>query len=272
MFREKMFGTTSRICFDQDNGGGGGGSTNDSDSKDNGGGEATPQWVKDLQETMKGVGLGMQELVGMAKAARQTVQPATDDDGGEGEGDDEPEDEVDLEGLSRAQFAEVVTKKIINAVNKQVVSPLSKKMNGIASQTQQSDLKRQVEITSTEKGDDGQLLRPDFWEWKDEMVALATQHPTLTPKQLYKMVREDDPEKLAKMEEKYKIGSKKPKGDGDGTPGKIKISFGGFTPNGPSGGRKSDAGTKMSPREAANSAWDETVKSMGGEPLFGDDG
>lgn len=259
-----FLGTTSRICYAADDGTGNGGET--ADGKDKGGGDAAPKWATELQETMKGVGLGISELVGLAKGSMQRQPVQTEEE--EEEEEEEKDEQVDLESLSRAEYAQVITKKIIDAVNKQVVKPLSNEIKKVSTNAQQSELQRQVQEAANEKDDEGNLKRPDFWEWKEAMIALATQHPSLSAKQLYRMAREDDPDKLKKLEEKYKIGGKK--GDGDGSPGKIKLSFGGFTPNGPSGGRKS-GDKKLSPKEAAESAWDETVKSMGGEPVLGEE-
>ena len=65
----------------------------------------------------------------------------------------------------------------------------------------------------------------------------------------------------SKLDKKYNPSAEEPK--------VRKLGFGGLPPNGGSG--NGGKGQKMSLKEATNAAWAETVKALGGEPMFGDD-
>lgn len=242
--REMLFGTTSRIYLGPETG------TGDGSPPPNEGGEQVPAWAKELQDAFKGVGAGMTELVNLAKRAQQPPPQQTEE-----EEEEEEVEEGDLELMPRAQFIDHMTKKILQAVNEQVVKPLSSKMQGIATVTEQRTIQEQVAKVAEKN--------PDVYEWKEELVALSQQHPTLSVAQLYKLARDDDPDKASKMDQKYK----KNESDDKDQERKIKLSFGGLTPTGSSGSRSAE-NRKMSPKEAADAAWEETVKSMGAEPMF----
>src|SRR5690606_20441390 len=144
------------------------------------------------------------------------------------------------------------------------VKPLSEQVRTVASHTQASTVAAEVKEVAAEN--------KDFWEWQQEMLALAKQHPTLNPRRLYYLARSENPEKAQAMDKKYKSGSSEDgeagkEGDGQNKSKKIPISFGGLTPSGATGGRKSMQ-EKMAKSSAADKAWEETVRALGGEPLF----
>jgi hypothetical protein len=247
----KFLGATSRICYAPENDNGGGGEPPPANNE-----EKQPAWVKELQDSMKVVGGGISELVNLAKGniERQNQPPPKED-----EDEEDNEESVDMETLTRAQFAQLVTDRIIKAVNKQVVSPLSDKMNTLSSSVEARAINSQVKELAVQ--------RKDFWEWKEEMVTLAQRHRSLSPEELYDMARLKDPAKAKEMDKKFKMNGDDEE-EGKGKP--IKLSFGGLPPSGSTGGKKTE-NSRMAPKEAGEAAWEATVKALGGEPVLNEE-
>ncbi len=232
----------NRICFAPE---GGEGSDPPASGTTAPEGEKAPAWAEGLGGTMTTLNQSITQLVALANASRPTgTQPVTEEEV------EEQVDEAELEGMSRAQFANYMADLVLKAVNKQVVGPLTQQIQSIKSSTSMDRLQGAVAELKAKN--------PDFMEWKDEMIALAKEHPGLPPDKLYKLARAEDPEKVGKLEAKYK-----PKGEAKG-PIKFK-GFGGLTPSQSGTGSR---GSKMNGAEAATAAWAETVAALGGEPMF----
>jgi hypothetical protein len=163
-------------------------------------------------------------------------------------------DPEELETMSRAEFGSHIVQQVIKAVNKTVVGPVNERLNAITIDSTKGQIRAAVgELASAHK---------DFNDWRDEMLGLANENRGLAPKYLYQLARANNPDKASKLDKKYN-----PVDEAAGKP--RKISFGGMTPNGASG--SGGKGSKMNMKEATNAAWAETVKALGGEPIFGDD-
>lgn len=92
----------------------------------------------------------------------------------------------------------------------------------------------------------------DFKEWGAEIKALNSTHPTLTIAQLYKMARDENPDKATEIDEK--IEKEKEKAEKGGK--KKTQPFGGLTPT---SGQTVETDEKLSKDEAGEKAWQETV-------------
>jgi hypothetical protein len=81
--------------------------------------------------------------------------------------------EIDFENLNNTQLAGTIVKLVVGEVNK-IIAPL-------ASKTEATDTRVQVQEAAK--------LYPDFWEYKDSMVELASRRPDLSPVDVYVMVK-----------------------------------------------------------------------------------
>lgn len=201
-----------------------------------------------VQSTM-GLKSSIDGLLTLAQKAQQDAANAAalrdqqgDDDGGEGPTDTE------LETMPRSKLVAHLQKEFAKEV-KQLLGPLQEQLNNVSSATTTDRIGRAVEEL---KG-----KHPDFLEWRDEMLTLASSYKGMPPDQLYILAQGSNPEKVKAMRTKYKL---------DSPSGPIKIPFGGYTPGGGSSGSKSNR--KMNGMDAATSAWTATVAALGGEPAF----
>jgi hypothetical protein len=200
-----------------------------------------------LQATNKDLNTSIRELIELAKSNQN--RPAPTAAAPVEEPEEEPEDDDgDLETLSRAQFANVIGKRFLKAVEA-VVKPLSEQIGAIDARTTAQQIGASVqELQSKHK---------DFWEWRDEMLSLANEHRGMPPAKLYVLARGLNPEKAAELDKKHNppVESKKI----------LLAGFGGLTPSQAGTGTR---GRKMNGTEASEVAWAETVAALGGEPVF----
>jgi hypothetical protein len=219
-----------------------------------GGGGATgsePAWAKALGEQMGGLTGVMRDL--MQQAANQPRGRATP------EPDDEEDDELppeELETLDRSAFGKYLTGQVLKAINKQVVAPINEQLAAITNKTTGNEIRADVQGLASQ--------HKDFWEWKDEMIALANENKGIAPRRLYQLARADNPKKAEELDIKHGL---KPK-PGSESPRKQRLNFGGLTPGSSGAGSRNQ---KMTPKDAATAAWAETVTALGGELDFGDD-
>ena len=221
------------------------------DAGDKGG---APDWAQTLNGSVSELTNTMKQLMQAASVRQQevnqqqqrgqTATPPDDDDD-----DADPISAEQLELMSRAEFGSHLMKQLIKAVNNTVVGPINQRITELSTATTRQDIQGAVkELASANK---------DFYDWKDEMIALATEHKGLPPARLYALARAENAAKAQKLDAKY--NPKKPEG---------KIRFGGFTPNASGTGSK---GQKMGAKQASDVAWAETVAALGGTPIFDDE-
>ena len=162
-----------------------------------------------------------------------------------------------LEGMDRMQYANYLINRIGREFNQQFVGPINGRLTEMDRRTLTNVLAGEIESLKQKN--------PDFIEWKDEMIALSKVQPNLSPGQLYVLVKANNGEKVRKLAEKYRPEEPK-EGEPGFRPTVIKVGFGGMTPSMPSG--RGARPRNMPPGEAALSAWDQTVKDLGVEPVF----
>lgn len=213
---------------------------------------AEPAWAtKLLGEIQKLNALGE-----AAQARQQQQQTATTTDDDEDDDDGEENDPAKLELLSRADFGSHIVNQVLKAVNKQVVGPLNQQLNELRTNATRNDVNAAVQESASK--------HKDFWDWKQEMLTLAQQPAmrALPPESLYILARASNADKAKELDGKYN-----PPQEGNG---RVRLrSFGGLTPGG--GGGSGSKTRKMSSQEAAIAAWSETIKALGGEPIFDED-
>ena len=224
------------------------------DDAGEGGGEPAaspvPAWTEELNGNISQLTTTMKELMQEARSRRsetvpQQQRPSDDDD----EEDADVVSAEQLELMSRAEYGAHLMKSLIKAVRETVVGPLNERIDQISATTTRQDIQGAVKELAAGN--------PDFYDWKDEMIALATEHKGLPPARLYALARAENPVKAQKLDAKYKPTQKE-----------AKIRFGGLTPNQSGTGSK---GRKMAPKQAADVAWAETIAALGGTPVFDDE-
>lgn len=258
MLKHLMNSTAVRAPEDG-TGGGSGGTTEKKDGQP----VLTPEQFKEFTDGLTSLrtdlgtfGGDLKELVKIAKERNQApVQTDDEPDDGEGEGDGElPNyDATTLETLPRAQFMDYMLKHF-KANLEGALKPINERINnvGVSAQTQ----------AWIQEGEKVKAKNPDFPEWKDEMLALAKDHPNMGIQRLYTLAKAENPEKVAELAKKYKKeddtsteGKPKPKA-GNGKPKPFSMSPG-------SGGTSDTKNQKMNAQDAAADAWEQTVAKFG---------
>lgn len=142
----------------------------------------------------------------------------------------------DLETLSRKEFAE----HLVERVKTEVVKPVEERIVQSEEETTAAGVRAQLAQVSKEKS--------DFWDWQGEMVEVLKKHPTLGVEEAYRLARAGNPDK-AQTIDKAAVEKDVEKQKKD----KPETTFGGLLPT---SGRASK-NKRMSPKTAAEQAWDE---------------
>lgn len=233
---------------DDTGGGGGGGGEGDDKGGDKGGDAAGQARLEAMEKAVTLLAQGHSELTqGMAALISkldQEKQPGKGNDPSE-----EHTEEPDLETMDRKQYTTWLMEKIRGAFQ-QEVKPLNDKFSQLDEKIDGHTLGTMVERFVN----DPKNPHPDFYEWKDEMRALVKENPTLTPARLYSLARVENRAKAEKLDEKYGLNKPQKKNGED----KFLSLFPG------SGSSTTKGGTgKMSPKEAAEKAWDQVMSGLG---------
>lgn len=148
---------------------------------------------------------------------------------------------MDLETMDRSQFAEHMSKNLLQIIRKEMFEPLSEQIKGtqgrIGKMSAQDELSGMVE------------KHKDFADWREAMSQRLKGNEQLSLEDAYKLARADDPKKAAELDAKY---NPKPK-TFDAT-----LGFYGF---GDSASTDAKSG-KMDAKQAAEAAWSETMANL----------
>ncbi len=226
--------------------------------------------VKTLNETMKTIAEGQKGLVNLPNVLNQmgtainaitakiegmaTNKPAVDSKPTVKE-PIKMDDQV-IDDMTGSQLAAHIISQIGDVV-KDAVKPVSDKVDDV-------DVRHQTGVTKSllNKAVDD---HKDFWSWKDEMTALAGQHPSLTPQALYTLARDENPDKATEIDKE--LAKKNDDLDDDGKKKEEPQVFGGLTPT--SGVSGKEGKSDMKSREAAESAWEQTMKEISPDIIGG---
>lgn len=225
-----------------------------SEENDNGNGDKDNFDPKELPSMIsQAVSQGLTNVIKSQReeaARRAEAQHQDDDDDDQDDDDKETDQDVDLEKLSRVDFA----KHITNVVTKSV----GKMLKGVEKETKSLSRQQQIEKITGEverlrKSED----HPFFDEFMEDMRDLAKVYPDLMPEELYT---------LATNKNKDKFNELKKKADEENTKkaeeeGKVeRPRFGGLTPTSGVTATKKDG--KMTQKEASDAAWEEVMKDV----------
>ena len=172
---------------------------------------------------------------------------------GDDDTDDDSDDDVDVNSLDNSGFQKFLMKEIGGLLDEKL-GAVSKNIEGVSNAFHSDKIRKEY----------GELKEdnPDFDDWQDEMRALAKDFPALGLKRLYTLARSENDVKAKELDAKY---AKQKNGDGT-KDDKTLTLFGGFRPTiGKTGG--GDSGKKeekLTPAEAGEKAWEETVARFPG--------
>lgn len=200
-----------------------------------------------LNQTIAGVGQLNQVVAGLSNSISegfskiQAPAPAHPNP--------EPEP-VDLDQLSRKDFASFLVKTISTGLGKQIdeaLKPVLDQVQDVKKTTVTSDIKQQYKELKSE--------HRDVDQWGAEIKAMAERHPNATLKELYTLAKNSDPMKAKEIDEKLKEEDEKSASNNQqGDDGKRR--YGGMTPQ--SNGSPMDFLTNLDKDAAAEAAWAES--------------
>lgn len=218
--------------------------------------EKAPAWAQEMV-----TGLGRLVQVVEASANRQT-QPdgnSTQVTPREAEVEDEvevdPLDDENLEILPRRDFARRMMESF-QQIAERTMKPLVDEVHDTRQAISTEQYTREA-VAFAER-------TPDFSEWKDEMMAIAKENPNLSIARIYALAKAENPQKAQEIDTKLSDARKKDEEKRAQEAAKKKKPLA-LAPSGPASGTPRNQ--KMSPKEAAEAAWEETIEKFGGSPF-----
>lgn len=231
---------------------GGGGAGNTGATGDKGGegdkgdkGALSDKQFEKIAESMSALASGMQsiqESQTKADARIDAISKAKDKDDKDTQDKNSALSDTDLENLSRTEFANSIIDRVIKEVSKQF-EQVNDSVKEIRKDAGNASIETEIEKL------EGQ--HKDFWDWKGEIKALATENPNTNIGRLYHMARQENSKKAEELDKKYKSTDK----GGDGPKEK---SFGGLMPT----SSVIEPSEKMDKKDAADKAFDDTMSNI----------
>jgi hypothetical protein len=116
---------------------------------------------------------------------------------------EEPPDFNTMDNGQIAAYMQDQTTKAIKAALDSALQPFAEKLVGLETQ----------QLTTTGKAEVDRLkaTHKDFVDWKDEMMSLAGEQPTLSIARLYSIVRAENPDKAKTLDTRYNPVIEKPR-------------------------------------------------------------
>jgi len=169
------------------------------------------------------------------KRARARAEEEDDDDF------EEDEDEPDYDEMNNRDLVNHMTKTVTKLFAK-AVKPLSEQIESTRRESASDKMSREILEVRAEN--------PDLPEWKAELQETLTKYPSMNIAQAYKFVKANNPEKANEIQSKMDTEK------AEKNPVK-RSAFGGLTPT--SSLETLDDDTDLSPKEAADKAWDSVM-------------
>lgn len=191
--------------------------------------------------------VGQQQEQHRANVAAAEAEDDDDDDDGTGGGEG-----VDLEKLSRAEFANTILKSFSKTL-KSTLKPLEASLNTTA-ETAERDRVAQRFTTVREQN-------PDFDLWKEEMGELVKTRGYLDPEELIIIAKAKNPEKVKQLADKAaedEKAGKKQTGEGESGKTSDKPTFLGLMPTSGVTGEEGSPEYKTT-KDAAAAAFDDIL-------------
>ena len=198
-----------------------------------------------LQQTVSNLALVNQQTVNANKALQESMTKIGEslEALGKKKSDEKKKtSDDDIDDFSNSQLMSHMLSEFTKIVDGKI-DGVTKEVGKHKSEADQASLQKEV-TEFMEK-------HSDFREWGAEIKALNEVHPTLNVAQLYKMARDENPDKATEIDEKIEADKK------DGDKDKKKTSpFGGLTPT---SGKTVETEEKLTKDEAGEKAWSDTV-------------
>lgn len=204
--------------------------------------------IAEILENLPG---GMQSAV--AKAIRDenerimAARAADNDDDEDEEDFEEEDDDVDLDDLSRDQFAQYLMKQFTKA-QKASLKPLVDRIEGLASESESDKWRREIATARSNY--------KDFTEWGEEIKAVLTKNPDISVDDAYHLAKARNPEKVKEISEKFETAEKEEEDKKN-----PKSLFGGLTPTSRVGG-SSEETPPLNQKEASEKAWEDAMAGL----------
>lgn len=203
--------------------------------------------LSQVTEALKGLPEGVQNAVRdalrEASGEQRSAQAAAAKAASEKE-DDPPDEDVDVERLSRVDLVKHMDDRLARTLAK-ALKPIQEKLEVTSTDAETDRVKREFAGAKDKFS--------DFMDWKDEMVEIVTAHPDLSAEKIYLLAKAMNPDKAKELDGKVKDG--KDKEDKKEASERAR-AFGGLTPT---SGTSLEKDGKKQPKEAALSAWDQTM-------------
>ena len=218
---------------------------------------------KELLEAISGMTKAIAELPGQVQKSVQNgmttvLTEALQQQPKKKEDEDDPDDKIqqldadDLEKMDRGQFAQHMVGLMTKEVGR-ILKPLAERIDETQNSAEVDRLKREIVQARSDHS--------DFDEFKREIHASIKEHPSLSIEEHYQLVKSANPEKVEELEKKAKEEEEAKKKEEEE---KKVVRFGGMTPG--SGGKTEKTG-KMSTKDAAEAAFEETMAEIPAELL-----
>lgn len=153
----------------------------------------------------------------------------------------EPTDE-EVNNLDQASLVKLIMSQVGKAIQG-TSEKLDKNITGLSDKISETSIKAELKEFSKE--------HPDIFDLGDEIKDIVNENPGISISRAYTLARSENPEKAKELDVKYNPET------GKGKPAK---PFGGLTPT--SGMTPGGEKEKMTPKAAADKAWEETLQSF----------
>lgn len=215
--------------------------------------------VKELAATVQKLAGAVGGIHNNVKALTDSIaslrKPPSSEEEEEEEEEEDDGSNVNLETMSRTDFANHLTKQFGKIVQKEL-GKLEKRVEQVDTETARERLVKDL--------NEAQEKHPDLSEWVSEIKELRKENPKLSIKRAIALAKAEDPEKAEKMKAKYgkkdEDGDEKSNGKGQGK-GK---GFGGLPP----GSSRTEKDTRKTAGDAAESAWESALSKLDNPALL----
>lgn len=204
---------------------------------------------QELQKTVKGLGMIVTQQQQQGVKLQESISSLVGKLDGlvdNPRGNDLDDDDEDaINDLDNKKLVKLVLSEVGKVIDEKI-GAVGKRIDSTASKMSEAEVKRQIV----------DLGAKDFFDWSDEIGNLAKANPNLSVKQLYKLARDENPEKATQLDEKYKDKSE--------DKGKQYLSLM------PTSGATAESDEKLTSEQALEKAWEETIEEFPGLANLGE--
>lgn len=159
----------------------------------NGGGTPAPDWGKfteSLNNIPAAIQAEMRQQLGEMKGLRQDVAALTPKEA--------PAELPDFDSMTQSEVVQYLQEHnatLIRDAVREALTPLAEQFTTFQRSVVEDQGKRTVDQMKAEN--------KDFADWKDDMISLAQQHPSLDIPSLYRLAKANNPTKAAELQARY---------------------------------------------------------------------